>query len=75
MGSRSWKLRRIISVAESKGATVKKPKRGSHWKFRYDQKTFPIPAHNGMKSKIDACYVKALCETFDWNEDEFRDQL
>lgn len=34
---------------------------GSHWRIRYNGRTYPIPLHNGLKSDVLDCYVRGVC--------------
>jgi predicted RNA binding protein YcfA (HicA-like mRNA interferase family) len=62
----------VVRVAQALGAEYKTPKRGSHHKLKLPNKrSYPVPAHNGLKSKVQACYVKKLCKTAGWDFDEF----
>jgi hypothetical protein len=58
------------------GFRVEEPRSGSHWKVRGPGgKSYPIPAHNGLKTEISEVYVRGLCRTFGLDEAEFRKLL
>ena len=52
--------------------------KGKHpWKAqrKSDGKTYPIPAHNGLKTEISDEYIRGLCRCFGLDETEFRKLL
>ncbi len=67
------RLRDIASRLKDVGIVLKKPNRGSHWKFvrERDRKPYPVPAHNGERSEISKAYLRALVRTFELDEDFF----
>lgn len=70
------KLSDIERALKSFGVTLKKPKKGSHWKARAPGKgVYPLTAHNGLKSDMPDVYVKGLCRHFDIDYDAFRKLL
>ncbi len=70
------RLRDIKRVLEALGVFVEEPTSGSHWKARgADGKTYPIPAHNGLKEEVSDIYIRALCRSFELDEKSFRSKL
>ena len=70
------RLARIVVVAESFGITIERPSRGSHWKAKkIGFRTYPIPAHNGLRSEISDIYIAGLCRAFGIDLNEFKDRL
>ncbi len=59
------------------GSEVQRPKKGSsHWKaIGPDGKTYPIPAHNGLKTEIGDAYIRGLCTAFGLSIEEFKKRL
>jgi hypothetical protein len=59
------KLAKVAGWLERQGATVEKPKSGSHWKARFtDGSVFPLPAHNALKTEISDVYLGKLAKRF-----------
>ena len=58
------RLRALRAVLEREGLVLEKPTSGSHWKFKYGGKTFPVPAGNGLKTELADVYIRALCRTY-----------
>lgn len=73
MGGRGpQRLGVVIHVAEAHGCKVFHPNKGSHWKFKKDGcRTYPIPAHNGLKTQIAWSYIQGLCRCMGIPEDAF----
>lgn len=59
------RLAEVARWLERRGATLEKPKSGSHWKVLLpDGSVFPLPAHNALKSEISDVYLKRLAQAF-----------
>ena len=73
----SARLSRIEAVAAQYGITISKPTgRGSHWKAKKPgHRTYPIPAHKGVKTEIADNYINGLCRNFGIDADEFKSKL
>jgi len=70
------RLSRVASAASTYGISLHKPKSGSHYKFKKPHhRTYPVPAHNGMKTVISDVYIKGLCRNFALDYDEFKEKL
>ncbi len=70
------RLRDVIRVAESLGCEVRRPRSGSHWRFlRPGCRTYPISAHNGLRSEVPDAYILALCRNFGFDPEMFRKLL
>jgi hypothetical protein len=50
------------------GIRVEKPRSGSHRKAIKGSVTYPVPAHNGLKTEIADKYLRALCRRFELAE-------
>jgi hypothetical protein len=51
------------------------PGGGSHYHAVKDGRTFPITAHNGLKSELPDGYVRGVCATFGIDPKELRKKL
>jgi hypothetical protein len=71
------RLRDIERAAKLFGLEVLPPSGGHPWKARRpsDGKTYPVPAHNGLKTEIPNVYIRGLCKAFDLDEAQFRKLL
>jgi hypothetical protein len=70
------RLARIVAVAESFGISVERPSRGSHWKAKKPgYRTYPIPAHNGLRSEISDFYIAGFCRAFEIDLAEFKNRF
>ena len=70
------RLAKLANALGEYGVRVEKPKKGSHWKAKRDgDGTYPIPAHNGMRTEISDVYIQGVCRHFAIDEDELRDLL
>jgi hypothetical protein len=71
------RLADIERAARAFGLDILKPKGKHSWKASRpaDGKTYPIPAHNGMKTEISDVYIRGLCRCFQIDEAAFRAQL
>lgn len=69
------KLADIVRAAKAHGLSVEKPKSGSHWKVKSGSKSYPIPAHNALKSQISDVYIAGLCRCFAIDLDTFKKSL
>lgn len=71
------RLSAIKRALDDYGIALEKPTTGSHYKARGKSGvgTYPISAHNGLKTEISDVYVKGLCRHFDIDYDEFVQKL
>jgi hypothetical protein len=69
------KLSDIKRAVTALGFTLEPPKRGSHWKVRRGGRSYPIPAHNGLKEEIQDPYIRGLCRFLGIELEEFRKRL
>jgi hypothetical protein len=70
------RLADIQRVAATFGLRIEQPRGGSHWRARSsDGKSFPIPAHNGLKEEISDIYIRKFCRFFGIDEAAFRAKL
>lgn len=73
MGARLSDVKRALGKF---GVTVSEPKKGSHWKATAAGKpSYPLTAHNGLKSEITDVYIKGVCRNFDIDYDAFVKEL
>lgn len=66
------------AAAKKRGVDLIKPRKGSHYKFSEPGsggKTYPVPAHNGIRTDISDMYVRGLCRCFGWDYDQFKADL
>jgi hypothetical protein len=47
------RLKHVLRVVGDCGLTYAKPRSRSHWLVKSASKSYPIPAHNGLKTEID----------------------
>lgn len=66
------RLRDLKRALERFGCIVEQPSSGSHWKAILDGKTYPIPAHNGLKEEIADHYIRGVCRAFGFDEAKLR---
>ena len=70
------RLANIKKRAADYGVDLVKPRRGSHWKFRRAKDgSYPVPAHNGLRTEIDDVYIRGLCNHFGIDPAEFAEKL
>ena len=67
------RLAGIKRVAAKFGITIMPARSGSsHWRAWARGKSYPITAHNGLKTPIPDRYIVGLCRCFDLDEAAFR---
>lgn len=69
------RLKALARVLAAHGVDLERPRSGSHWKFRTDSETYPVPAPNGTRSEISDIYIRGLCRTFGVDYDELLKEL
>ena len=58
------------------GVEVKDPPGGgSHYHAVKDGRTYPLTAHNGLKSELSDVYVRGMCRALGIDEKELRRRL
>jgi hypothetical protein len=58
------------------GVTVLPGKGTSHYRaIDASGKTYPIPAHNGLKTELTDVYIKGVCRCFNIDYESFRKAL
>ncbi len=63
---------RTIAAAAAKFGWELDHKGGTHnWRLIKDGTTYPIPAHNGLKSEIGDVYIRGFCRTANLNREDF----
>ena len=64
-----FRLSKIRKALRKHGVTVSTGSR--HWRAGRDGKTYPIPAHNGLKTEIDDSYILGVCRAFGLDHKQF----
>lgn len=69
------RLSRVKAVFAALGVHLEEPTSGSHWKLNDGRKTYPIPAHNGLKSEVSDLYIRRACATFGLDDQKVKVEL
>ena len=54
------RARAVLRAVKKIGGSYEKPKSGSHWHVCFENRVYPIPLHNGMRSEIPDVYLRGL---------------
>jgi len=69
------RLSDLKRAADRLGIDLECPSSGSHYKFKRGSITYPVPAHNGLRSDIADVYVKKFCKAFDIDREQLEAAL
>lgn len=58
------RVSQLKKVLKPTGIVLDTPTRGSHWRFKFNGISFPVPGGNGLKTQVSDVYIKQLCKTF-----------
>lgn len=62
----------LIRNARRLGCDVDKPRSGSHWRFFFLDRMYPVPAHNGPRTEIPDVYIRGLASFIGVSEAELK---
>jgi hypothetical protein len=69
------RLRDLKRVLEGFGVVIKTASGTSHYMAYRGGTSYPIPAHNGLKTEIADVYIRGICRVFSLDEKAVRKKL
>jgi hypothetical protein len=69
------RFRDLVRVLADYNVDVVAPTSGSHWKAVRDGRSYPIPAHNGLRAEIPDLYIRGVCHCYGLDYAELRKKL
>jgi hypothetical protein len=68
------RLSEIAEIARRYGYELDEGAGKHNWRFRKEgERTYPIPAHNGLRTEIDFKYIRGLCRNLNIPLEAFTD--